>query len=62
MGNDEVVEAKKCEWKRLDKPSLHCEGFWKTGCGVSHSGYTNDDMRFCCYCGEALVLIPWDGE
>jgi hypothetical protein len=37
---------------------------WATGCGqlfcLNDGGPTENDMRWCCFCGKPLVEVPFD--
>jgi hypothetical protein len=46
-----------CEWSQVDTSS----DMWETECGESFvfiaDGPEENDMKFCCYCGESLIAI-----
>lgn len=39
---------------------------WATGCRhyftLNDGGPTDNEMRFCCYCGRPLIEVPWEDE
>lgn len=49
--------VRRCEW-RLDDPD---QGTWESSCGcafnIIEGGPEQNDMRFCCYCGDPLKEI-----
>jgi hypothetical protein len=48
-----------CHWTDDTDPDFNV---WRTGCGEMFTfledGPTENKMRYCCYCGLALVAVP----
>ena len=47
--------SKDCHWAHNE------EGYWETTCGdifeVTEGTPSENNMRFCCYCGKRLVEV-----
>ena len=57
MGRSHKHKEPSCRWTADD------EGNWDTQCEQKHvlidGGPKDNQMRFCCYCGGALVERPY---
>ena len=53
------AETTPCHWTDDTDPDFNV---WRTDCGEAftflEAGPTENKMRFCCYCGLALVVVP----